>query len=248
MRLKDKTILITGATSGIGFASAQRAIEEGAKVIFTGRDEDLIETTQSLLGSKSYGIRCDNTNIEDHQHLVKTLEKHKWFLDVILLNAGNVHHEAFGQWTEQHFDQVFNTNVKGPFFLLQRLLPHLNPQCSVILTGSTSIHIALEHSSVYAASKISLRSLAKTLSRELLPQHIRLNLLSPGPTMTPALDKVASNPQAKEKLKQKIQDLVPIQRLADPREIADAFIYLASDESKFVIGTELLIDGGVANL
>lgn len=248
MRLKDKTVLITGATSGIGFTSAQRAIEEGATVIFTGRDDQQIKIAQSRLGSQSFGVRCDNTSLNDHQHLLKILQQQQWHLDVVLLNAGNVHHAPFGEWTEQDFDLLLNTNLKGPFFLLQLLLPQLNPQCSVILTGSTSIHIALAHSSVYAASKIALRSLVKTLSRELLEQQIRLNLLSPGPTLTPALNKVASTPEANEKLQQEIQQLVPIGRLADPLEIANAFIYLASDESKFVVGTELLIDGGVANL
>ncbi|KAF5277957.1 hypothetical protein FQR65_LT15846 [Abscondita terminalis] len=215
MRLKDKTVLITGATSGIGFAAAQRAIEEGARVVFTGRNINQIAQVQQQLGSQSFG---------------------------------NVNHQRFGQWSVEQFDEVLNTNLKGPFFLIQSLLPMINPNSSVILCGSTSIHIALEKSSVYAASKIALRSLVKTLSRELLNHKIRFNLLSPGPTFTPALNKVADSPAEVEQLKTSIENLVPLQRLATATEIANAFIYLASDESRFVVGTELLIDGGVANL
>ena len=248
MRLNNKTILITGATSGIGFCAAQRAIEEGAFVIFTARDQRKIIKTQQKLGTKSIGFSCDHSSLEAQANLMTEFEKQGYKFDGVFLNAGNVHHEKFGAWTELAFDQVFDTNIKGPFFLLQSLIPYLNQNSSIVLCGSVSIHIALAQSSVYAASKIALRSLARTLSRELISQHIRVNLLSPGPTLTPALDKVASEPNAREKLRLEIQKLVPIQRLADPVEIANGFIYLVSDESRFVIGTELLVDGGVANL
>lgn len=248
MRLKNKTILISGATSGIGLASAQRAIQEGAFVYFTARNPEALAQTQALLGQQSRGIQCDHASVHQQQSMVSYLQHSAVHLDAVFLNAGNVHHEAFGQWDEQKFDEVFNTNVKGPFFLLQSLLPLLNPGCSVVLCGSTSIHIALPQSSVYAASKIALRSLVKTLSSELLSQQIRFNLLSPGPTQTPALDKIASDESTKLKLRAEIEQLVPLNRMADSSEIADAFIYLASTESRFVIGTELLIDGGVANL
>lgn len=248
MRLKNKTVLITGATSGIGFAAAQRAIEEGAFVVFTGRNPDQIVLTQEQFGSQSLGIQCDHSSLVSQDHFIEKMQQLSIKFDVIYINAGNVSHEAFGQWTVEQFDAIFDTNVKGPFFLIQRLLPMIKPHASVILCGSTSIHIALEKSSVYAASKIALRSLVKTLSRELLAQQIRFNLLSPGPTLTPALNKVASTPAEVEQLKASIENLVPIQRLADPVEIANAFIYLASDEAKFIVGSELLVDGGVANL
>lgn len=248
MRLNNKIILITGATSGIGFAAAQRAIEEGGSVIFTARDHRKIIETQKKLGSHSMGFICDHSDLNAQDTLITDFKKRNFKFDGVFLNAGNVHHEKFGAWTESTFDQVFNTNIKGPFFLLQSLIPVLNEGSSIILCGSTSIHIALEQSSVYAASKITLKSLAKTLSRELIPYKIRVNLLSPGPTLTSALDKIATDQKAREKLQLEIQNLVPIQRLADAVEIADAFIYLISDESRFVVGTELLIDGGVASL
>ncbi|NNP72270.1 short-chain dehydrogenase [Acinetobacter defluvii] len=248
MRLQGKIIFISGATSGIGFASAQRAIAEGAFVVFSARNAEKIHLIQQQLGQQSLGFQCDHSCLKSQQSLIQQLNEKHFKFDGVFLNAGNVHHEQFGKWTEAAFDAVFNTNIKGPFFLLQDLMPLLNHECSIILCGSTSIHIALEQSSVYAASKIALRSLVKTLSRELLQHKIRFNLLSPGPTLTPALDKVASSEQVKIQLQNEIKKLVPIQRLADPTEIANAFIYLVSNESKFVIGTEILVDGGVANL
>lgn len=248
MRLKNKVIFISGATSGIGLASAQRAIAEGAFVVFSARNQEKIQSTEQQLGQQSLGFYCDHSCLKSQEILIEKLTEKHFKFDGIFLNAGNVHHEQFGKWTENRFDEVFNTNIKAPFFLLQSFIPLLNLECSVILCGSTSIHIALEQSSVYAASKIALRSLVKTLSRELLEEKIRFNLLSPGPTNTAALDKVASTAQAKIQLQNEIKNLVPIQRLADPIEIANAFIYLVSDESKFAIGTEILVDGGVANL
>ncbi|KAF1027379.1 MAG: Sulfoquinovose 1-dehydrogenase [Acinetobacter bereziniae] len=248
MRLKDKTVLITGATSGIGFAAAQRAIEEGAFVVFTARNINQIAQVQRQLGAQSLGLPCDHANLNAQYDFIEKIQQSAFTFDVIYINAGNVNHQSFGQWSVEQFDAVLNTNLKGPFFLIQSLLPIINPNSSVILCGSTSIHIALEKSSVYAASKIALRSLVKTLSRELLTRKIRFNLLSPGPTFTPALNKVAASPVEVEQLKISIENLVPLQRLATATEIANAFIYLASDESRFVVGTELLIDGGVANL
>ena len=248
MRLKGKIILITGATSGIGLATAQRCITEGAFVIFTGRNQQNVEQIQQQLGQKSLGFICDAANVPQQKQLIQQLQNSHYQLDALFLNAGNVQHLKFEEWTEVTFNQVIDTNLKGAFFLLQAALPILKQPCSVVFCGSTSIHIALEQSSVYAASKIALRSLVKTLSRELLSRKIRCNLLSPGPTLTPALDKVAPTEAEKIELKKQIEALVPVQHLADPRDIANAFIYLASDEAQFVIGTELLVDGGVANL
>ncbi|MFV5514960.1 SDR family oxidoreductase [Acinetobacter gerneri] len=248
MRLYGKKILITGATSGIGFASLKRCIEEGAFAVFTARNAKKVNQTQQLFPKQCLGFVHDSSDFSKLESLADFLIQHHIELDAVFLNAGNVLHASFGQWTENMFDQVFDTNIKAPFLLLQTLKNRLNPHCSVVLCGSTSIHIALEQSSVYAASKIALRSLVKTLSRELLNEKIRFNLLSPGPTATAALDKVSTSEQERQALKTQIQNLVPIGRLAEATEIADAFIYLASDESRFVIGTELLIDGGVANL
>nr|WP_174506739.1 SDR family oxidoreductase [Acinetobacter sp. Marseille-Q1620] len=248
MRLQDKTIFITGATSGIGLASLKKCIEQGAFVVFTARHATSVQEIQQRYPKQTLGLVHDSANISAQKTLIQTLQEQNINLDAVFLNAGNVSHAHLEEWDEQSFDLLINTNLKGPFFFIQAALPILNQGCSVILCGSTSIHIALEQSSVYAASKIALRSLVKTLSRELLSKNIRFNLLSPGPTFTPALDKIATTDVEKAQLKQQIKALVPIGRFAEASEIANALIYLASDESRFVVGTELLVDGGVANL
>lgn len=248
MRLKHKNIFISGATSGIGLASLEQSIQEGAFVIFTARHQDAITQIQNTYPEQCYGIANDSGDITAQVELINEIKSENIKLDVVFLNAGNVSHHSFGHWTEEQFDSMININLKGPYFFLQSALPILNDGCSIILCGSTSIHIALEQSSVYAASKVALRSLVKTLSKELIEKNIRFNLLSPGPTKTSALNHVAVSPKDLVSLQEKIKNLVPIKRLAEPVEIAKAFVFLASDESKFVIGTELLIDGGVANL
>ncbi|MBG6248319.1 SDR family oxidoreductase, partial [Candidatus Symbiopectobacterium sp. PLON1] len=163
------------------------------------------------------------------------------------INAGDVTHKSLGEWDEQAFDRLMNTNLKGPFFLIRALLPMLSNPSSVIICGSVSARIGLPQSSAYAASKAALLSLARTLSAELHPRGIRVNGLSPGPTETPALNKLSGG-QHEDKLREDIRALVPIGRLVTPYELAKAAVFLASDESSFVVGTELLVDGGVGNL
>ena len=248
MRLAKKNILITGATSGIGLASLEKSIQEGAFVIFTGRDKEKVENLQKKYPEQTLGLVSDSSKVAEQVELVKTLQSKDIRLDAIFVNAGNVMHKPLGYWTPEEFDLVFDTNVKGPFFLIQAAVPILNNDASVVFCGTADIHIALDHSNLYAASKITLRSLARTLSKDLIEQNIRFNLISPGPTDTPAFDKVAPNPEVKQAMLDSIARVVPAKRMAKADEVAAAFIYLASDESRYVIGTEILIDGGVVNL
>lgn len=169
-------------------------------------------------------------------------------LDAVFINAGDVSHANIGDWREESWDRLMNTNLKGPFFLLQALLPLLANPASVILCGSVSAHIGLPTSSAYAASKAGLLSLARTLSAELLPRGVRVNGLSPGPVSTPALDKLGLSAQALSALQEEIKNLVPLGRMGTPQELAKAALYLASDESSYVVGSELLVDGGTGNL
>ncbi|MCH4247986.1 MAG: SDR family oxidoreductase [Acinetobacter populi] len=248
MRLSHKKILITGATSGIGKASVEACLNEGAFVFFTGRDAKKVRDLQKHWGKQTIGLVSDASDWKAQSVLVQSITQHTPTLDAIYLNAGDVTHAPLTEWDSISFDRVFNTNVKAPFFLIQSALPLLSKNSTVILCGSTSIHIGLAQSSVYAASKAALRSLVKTLSGELLQRNIRFNLLSPGPTYTDAFDKLGLQDEQKQLMIDEIKNLVPLGRLAKPEELAQAVVFLASDESRFMLGTEILMDGGVANL
>ncbi|QGS58624.1 SDR family oxidoreductase [Shewanella algae] len=247
-RLQDKFALVTGGTSGIGLETARQFLAEGAKVAITGRDINALNRVREELGGNTLAICCDAGDINSQRELAQTLSRQWPRLDVLYANAGDVTHLPLADWDETAWDRLMSVNLKGPFFLIQSLLPLLANPASVILCGSTSAHIGLVQSSAYAASKAALLSLARTLSAELLGSGIRVNCLSPGPTETAALGKLGLAAEEQKALQQEIRQLVPIGRMGTSWEIAKAAVFLASDESRFVIGTELLVDGGVANL
>lgn len=245
-RLTGKYTLITGGTSGIGLATAQAFLAEGAHVAVTGRNPATRAEAQRRLGDNAWVIDADAGAINAQQQLAETLASRWPRLDAVFINAGDVTHGALETWQEEAWDRLMGTNLKGPFFLIQALLPLLNNPSSVILCGSVSAHIGLPTSSAYAASKAGLLSLARTLSIELLPRGIRVNGLSPGPVATPALGKLGLDDKAQRALQSEIAKLVPLGRLGTPDELAKAALYLASDESTYTLGTELLVDGGTA--
>ena len=247
-RLAGKRALITGGTSGIGLETARQFIQEGAQVAITGRNELALAQARAALGAECWPIRSDAGVVADQIELARQLAERWGKLDVLFINAADVAHRPFGEWDEAAFDSVLSTNLKGPFFLLQHLLPLLANPSSVILCGSISAHIGFPHSSAYAASKAALLSLARTLSRELHPYGVRVNGLSPGPTHTPALDKLNLDAPAQEQLRQQIDALVPLGRMGRPEEVAAAAVFLATDESTFMLGTEVTVDGGARNL
>lgn len=251
-RLQDKFALITGGTSGIGLETARQFVSEGATVAITGRDENALEQARAELGAATLAIRCDAGDISSQRNLAQTLMRYWPRLDALYANAGDVTHQPLQDWDETTWDSLMATNLKGPFFLIQSLLPLLaNPvtnPASVILCGSASAHIGLAQSSAYAASKAGLLSLARTLSAELVVHGIRVNSLSPGPTETPAFGKLGLPSEQLNAMQDEIRKLVPIGRMGTPWEVAKAAVFLASDESRFVVGTDLLVDGGVANL
>lgn len=247
-RLQDKFALITGGTSGIGLETARQFLAEGATVAITGRDGHALERAKAELGSGVLAIRCDAGDIGAQRDLAQTLAQQWPRLDVLYANAGDVTHRPLPGWDETAWDRLMATNLKGPFFLIQSLVPLLTNPASVILCGSTSAHIGLPQSSAYAASKAGLLSLARTLSAELAARGVRVNGLSPGPTETPAIGKLGLPPEQQRAMQDDIRKLVPIGRMGTPWELAKAAVFLASDESRFVVGTELLVDGGVANL
>ncbi|HBE9177692.1 SDR family oxidoreductase [Serratia fonticola] len=246
-RLAGKYALITGGTSGIGLETARQFIAEGATVAITGRSASGLTAAGEMLGDVVL-LHNDAGDIGQQPILAAQLAKSWPRLDILYINAGDVTHLPLQEWDEQRYDQLMNTNLKGPLFLIQALLPLLGNPASVILCGSVSAHIGLAQSSVYAASKAGILSLARSLSAELHPRGIRVNGLSPGPTATPALGKLGLPAQAEQALREEIRALVPIGRMGTALELAKAAVFLASDESSYMVGSELLIDGGVGNL
>ncbi|WBF43674.1 SDR family oxidoreductase [Serratia rubidaea] len=246
-RLADKYALITGATSGIGLETARQFIAEGANVAITGRSSRGLEEAQRQLG-EVFALQNDAGDIAQQRQLAQQLAQRWPRLDVLYINAGDVTHQPLELWDEQRYDRLMHTNLKGPFFLIQALLPLLANPASIILCGSVSAHIGLPQSNVYAASKAALLSLARTLSGELHARGIRVNSLSPGPTETPAFGKLGLQDKDEQMLKNEIRTLVPIGRMGTSHELAKGAVFLASDESAFMVGTELLMDGGVRNL
>lgn len=247
-RLKDKYALITGGTSGIGLETARQFLAEGATVAITGRSEQALHDAARQLEQPVLLFNSDAGDIAHQRSVAEQLAQQWPRLDILFANAGDVTHRPLQEWDETTWDRVQQTNLKGPFFLIQALLPLLANPSSVILCGSVSARIGLAQSSAYAASKAGLLSLARTLSGELIGRGIRVNGLSPGPTETAALSKLGLPPAEEQALREAIRQLVPLGRLGTPWELAKAAVFLASDESTFVLGTELLVDGGVGNI
>lgn len=247
-RLQGKYAFITGGSAGIGLETARQFLAEGATVAITGRNPQALAAAGRELGAAALLLPSDAGDIASQQAVAQQLAQRWPRLDVLYVNAGDVTHRPLADWDEGAYERLMGINLKGPFFLLQALLPLLANPSSVILCGSVSVHIGLPQSSAYAASKAGLLSLARTLSGELWPRGIRVNGLSPGPTETAALGKLGLPPAEEAALRAQIRELVPIGRLGTPLELAKAAVFLASDESSYVVGTELQVDGGVGNL
>jgi NAD(P)-dependent dehydrogenase (short-subunit alcohol dehydrogenase family) len=247
-RLQNKTALITGGNSGIGFATAKEFIQQGATVIITGRSQSALDEAKKALGDKVYTILSNTSSLSDISTLPKHVEQLVQKLDIVFINAGVAKFVPIEGVTEEHYDEQFNTNVKGAFFTIQKLLPLINDGGSIILNASISAHIGMATSSVYSATKAALLTFARTLSAELLPRKIRVNAISPGPVTTPIFGKLGSTVEQLDSLKGHIQSQVPLGRFADPAEIARVATFFASDDSSFVLGAELIADGGLATL
>lgn len=248
LRLQNKYALITGGTAGIGLETAKQFSLEGAYVAVTGRGKEGLVKAQRELGDSTIVLQNDSSDIQQQHKLAEEIKSVFPKLDVLYINAGDVTHKSLDEWDEDSFDRVINTNLKGPFFLIRSLLPILSESASIILCGTVSAQIGLPKSSVYSASKAGLISLARTLSGELKHLGIRVNTLSPGPTQTEAFDKFGLPESDQIVLINEVKELVPLKRLGTPLELAKAAVFLASDESAYMLGSELLIDGGVGNL
>jgi NAD(P)-dependent dehydrogenase (short-subunit alcohol dehydrogenase family) len=244
-RLEGKRALITGATSGIGLETARRFTEEGARVAITGLSAASLDSARKQLGNDALVIPSNASDIAGQKALAESVRSAFGKLDVLFVNAGVADLKPLEQWDEASFDRSFNTNVKGPFFLIQALLPIFSNPASIVLNASINAHIGMPNTSVYGASKASLLSLTRTLSGELIGRGIRVNAISPGPIATPLYQKLGLSETDLKSISESLTNQLPIKRFGKPSEIADAVVFLASDESGFTVGSELIIDGGL---
>lgn len=243
-RLQGKRTLITGGTSGIGLETAKQFLHEGARVVVTGVNPDSIAKAKIELGSEVLVLSADSASVTSQVKLALLIAEHYGQLDVAFINAGVSVWLPIEDWNEEMFDRSFDVNVKGPYFLMQSLLPVFANPASVIFNTSINAHVGAARSSVYAATKAALLNLSKTLSSELLPRGIRINAVSPGPVETPLYDKLGIPEAYREQVNQEIKASIPFGRFGTPEEVAKAVLYLASDESKWTVGSEIIVDGG----
>lgn len=247
-KLDGKIAVITGGNSGIGLATAKRFVQEGAYVFITGRTQAKLDEAVKQVGSNVTGVQGDVSKLTDLDRLYEQIKKEKGKLDIVFANAGIAKYSALGSIDEQHFDSIFDGNVKGMLFTVQKALPLMPDGGSVILNASVVGSKGMPSNSVYAATKAAARSFARTWTTDLKARRIRVNAISPGPIDTEGLRELfGSSPVGQERLNS-IKTTVPLGRLGLPDEIAKAAVFLASDDSSFVTGTELFVDGGFAQV
>ncbi|MET8644959.1 SDR family oxidoreductase [Streptomyces sp. NPDC004074] len=243
--LENKTAVVTGANSGIGLATARRFADEGAHVIITGRRQDALDAAAAEIGANVTVVRGDIADPADLDRLFAIIAEQNRRIDVLFANAGGGEFATLEQVSEQHFDATFNINVRGTLFTVQKALPLLNDGASVILTGSTAANSGGEAFGVYAASKAAVRSFSRTWANELRGRGIRVNTLVPGPIKTPGNAGLAPNEQEVKTLHDFFAQQIPLGRMGEAAEAAAAALFLASDQSSFVTGAELYVDGGL---
>ncbi|BBY31447.1 SDR family oxidoreductase [Mycolicibacterium sediminis] len=241
--LNDKTILVTGGTSGIGLATARRLIDEGAHVFVTGRTQARVDEAAATLGDGVTGVRSDITVLEDLDHLVEQIAARGNGLDGLFTNAGGGEFATLEDETPEHLADTLNRNVGGTVFTVQKVLPLLNPGASIVLAGSTAATRGVPAFGAYAASKAAVRSLGRTWAAELADRGIRVNTVVPGPTETPGLVELVPADQRQALLDEQAADVVQ-KRVGAPEEIAAAVAFLLSDSSSFMTGSEVFVDGG----
>lgn len=244
-KLENKVAVVTGGNSGIGLATAILFAESGAKVAITGRDQKTLDLAVEQIGNNALGIISDVSDIKNIEAQYKAVSDKFGKIDVLVVNAGVYIAGALVDFTEEQFDQTTNINFKGVFFSVQKALPFLNDGASVILTSSSVSDMGVAGVSVYSATKAAVYSLAKAFSSELSYRNIRVNILSPGPVETPIMKRGGATDEELEAVRTFVSGTTLIGRLAEPEEIAEGFLYLASDASKYMLGGELLLDGGM---
>lgn len=247
-RLNGKIAVITGGNSGIGLASAIRFAEEGAQVVIVGRRQEELDKALGLIGPNAIAIQGDISKLDDLERIFTQIKATKGRIDVLFANAGLGDFEPIGSITEASFDRTFGINVKGTLFTVQNALPLMSAGGSVILTGSTTGTMGTQAFSVYSATKAALRNFARSWALDLKGTGIRVNVISPGPISTPGLDLALSGTGQKDAIIDDMTGQIPLGRIGQAGEVAAAALFLASDESSFMTGSEMFVDGGFAQV
>jgi NAD(P)-dependent dehydrogenase (short-subunit alcohol dehydrogenase family) len=247
-KLDGKVALITGGNSGIGLASAKLFAKEGAQVILTGRRSDAVGEAVWETGHDAVGFVGDIASLDDHDRLVALAKDRFGKIDIYFANAGVITLSTFQDAAIDMFDQTFSVNVRGTYFGIQKALPVLSDGGTIIMTGSIASYVALDSHNVYAATKAALRSFARSWAKDLRDRKIRVNVLSPGPVRTPILGKAGPDEAAALAMEEMVSKAIPLGRFGEADELAKAALFLASDDSSFVNGIELSVDGGMAQI
>src|SRR3974390_356135 len=247
-KLEGKIAIATGGTSGIGLATAQGFVKEGAYVYITGRRQSELDKAAKTIGKQVTAVRADASVLTDLDRLFAQIKQEKGRLDVVFANAGGGGFAPLGSITEEHFDQTFNTNVKGLLFTVQKALPLIPDGGSIILNASIVSMKGFPAFSVYAATKAAVRSFARSWTNDLKDRKIRVNVISPGPIDTPILDGLAQTEEQRQGIRAQFTSIVPLGRIGQPDEIGKTAVFLASDDASFIAGVELFVDGGAAQV
>jgi NAD(P)-dependent dehydrogenase (short-subunit alcohol dehydrogenase family) len=247
-KLEGKIALITGGNSGIGLATAKQFVNEGAYVFITGRREAELAAAKKQIGKNATAIQGDVSNLADLDRLFAQIKKEKGKIDIVFANAGIARYAPLGTITEDFFNSIFDINVKGVLFTVQKSLSLLRDGGSIILNASIVASKGLSSNSVYSATKAAVRSFARTWTTDLKDRRIRVNAISPGPIDTPGLSELLASSETGEQRKKMISTTVPLGRFGRPEEIAKAVVFLASDDASYITGIELFVDGGFAQV
>ena len=247
-RLEGKVAVVTGGNSGIGRATAREFSEQGARVVISGRDQQTLDEAKREIGGDVLTVKADVSDLADTDRLFAVVKEKFGKVDVLFVNAGVGKFAPLEAVTEEFFDEIMDINFKGAYFTIQKALPFLNDNASIILNTSINAHIGMPNSSVYAASKAALLTLSRTLSSELVARGIRVNAVSPGPVTTPIFNRMGLPPEQLQQIAEGILSQVPMKRFGTPEEIAKTVLFLASSDSSFLLGTEIVADGGMSQL
>jgi NAD(P)-dependent dehydrogenase (short-subunit alcohol dehydrogenase family) len=248
MKLEGKTALITGGTSGIGLATAQEFIREGAKVVVTGRTPDMLSQAAEVLGSDAIVVSADVTKSAELDELFKQVREKHGHIDILFANAGIAKLGSVETTTEEVVDELFNTNFRGNYFTVQKALPLLKDGGAIVFTTSWFVEVGIAGTSAVSATKAALRSLTRTLATELLPRNIRVNAVSPGVTETPLFSKLGLPEETVQELGKNLLQQMPMKRFGTVEEVAKAVSFLASNDASYITGVELAVDGGRTQL